>query len=307
MNNLFHFITPLVIGVALLAHATVQGDESAPRASDAKPDAEKKEQVKEAEPADAKAVTQAVKNLLVAVFGDNGAVPPAPAEEGNEQVVAANDAMVQQFLPTCRSIMSMDLKFIRLICADLTPDQRRTILKAAEAGAKQAAKALVAQQQRAGRGMSGGKSKNSEPYKSIRVALAKAVAERLSQEQQALLVDALAKRSAQRKLAAVLSAAAQIDDRLFLTEEQRKAILDDLNANWNDGWETWLAMSHAYGDDQFIAVPEENVVRHLNAEQKRVWKNIPKVDYGWWWGNQQGADFNVDGWWGTELENNEAQ
>ena len=307
MNNLFQFVTMLAISLLLLDPAAVQGDKSVPQASDAIPDAEKNEQVKEVKPSDTEAVSKAMKALLGALLGNDEAANATPVAERNERAAFANEAILQQFLPTCRSIVSMDLKFLRLICADMTPEQRQTIRKAAEDGAKQAAKVLAAQQQRAERGNSAVNRKESEPYKSVRLSIAKAIAETLSQEQQALLVDALAKRRVQRKQAAVMSAVSQIDDRLFLTEEQRNAILDDLRANWNEGWETWLAMSQVYGDDQLINLPEVSVVRHLNAEQKRVWKDIPKMNYGWWFRTQDGVDFNNDGWWGPEVENIEAQ
>lgn len=211
------------------------------------------------------------------------------------------DAQVQQWIPQFteqyRPILATELNYIRQMC-DLTPEQRPKIKAAGEASVKEAAKRMAQLQGRQMRG--GGIAVNNtppDPRRIIREALAKVLKETLTPEQMAKYTEEATKRTALRKRAAIVSVVALIDSTMCLTVEQRDKITESISTHWQDKWEQWLMMS-AYGGQYFPMVPDEHVVKHLNAEQKSVWSGLQKVDFGFWGGDGQAQE--NDGWWGDE-------
>lgn len=207
-----------------------------------------------------------------------------------------NEAMLQQMLQQVRPVYASELGFTRLMLPDLTVAQRKSIKGPAFLALKEAAKQMVAQQNGQRRGL-GRANKSGEPRAMIRQAVAKAVKETVSEEQNTRYEAELTKRIERRKTAAILSLVAMLDQQMFLTVEQRDAITESITAKWQDDWEKWTKMSQMYGDRYFPQVPDNLVVPHLNAEQKTVWKGVQKIEIGWWWGGEQGIDPDADGWW----------
>lgn len=209
-----------------------------------------------------------------------------------------NEAMLLQFQEQLRPVLRGELSFIRLMC-DLPEAQRPKVKTAGEAGLKKAAQAMVDQQQPMRRVVAVNMTTN-DPRKIIREGLAQSLRQTLTPEQMARYEDELAKRSANRKRAAIMSAVARLDDVLFLTAQQREAIIDSISSNWQDDWEQWLMMQR-YGHQYFPQIPEQRVAPHLNDKQRAVWHGLQKVNFGGWggWDGQEQLD---DGWWGKEPE-----
>ena len=138
---------------------------------------------------------------LRGLFGGGGggravpamAIPAAAAADLEMQ----NDAVVQQFMQQYRPIMSAELKFVRLMCPDLTVAQRGQIKSKVDTGLKQAAKQMADQQNRQERGLPVARvAANTDPYKLIRDAVTKVLKETLTEPQSANYFDEAEKRTA---------------------------------------------------------------------------------------------------------------
>lgn len=215
-----------------------------------------------------------------------------------------NEAMIMQFQQQYRPFLVEELGFIRLVCNDLTPEQRPKIKQAAEAGLKEVAKDMV-QFQNAPGGLNIQQRKQPDPRSVLRRSIDKALEETLSSEQFARYRHEANERLSRRKLTAILSVVARLDACLFLKTDQRKAIVDALTEHWEAKWEQWLMIS-AYGDQYYPMVPDEHVVPHLDETQKSVWNQLQKVDFGIWWAGGIQNNQN-DGWWGEEQAEGAAQ
>ena len=274
-----------------------QGDAKTAK-GDAKPDA------KEA-PAEALNLNTLAAPLQ-ALFGLGGGVNAVRVEAGPAlpaDGVAQDDPMMQQFLVQFRPFLLEELNFVRLVCSDLSPQQRPKIKLAGEASLKLAAKQMaeVQNRQNRGAGLVMQARVMPEPRKMIRAAVAKALQETLTDEQKIRFQRDAADRTEQRKSAAILSVVSRLDGCLFLNADQRRKITDQISSNWKDSWEQWLMMS-SYGDQYFPVIPDQYVVPHLNADQKSVWQGLQKIDFGAWWGGGNQNQPN-DGWWGDESGN----
>ena len=238
-------------------------------------------------------------NLVNGVAADAAGFAPA-------DLVAQNDAMMQQFLQQFRPHLMEELGFIRLVCSDLTKEQRPKIKAAGEAGLKKAAKQMADLQNRQNRGLGFQPNAQPEPRKMIREALAKALKETLTPDQMLRYSREATDRTAHRKQAAILSVVSRLDGSLYLTPKQRDAIFENIAANWQEKWEQWLMFS-AYGNEYFPTIPDKIIVPQLNAEQKSVWNGLQKIEMGGWWGGNGQVQPN-DGWWGDgEGDQNAAQ
>ncbi len=276
--------------------------EEAPKEAEAKP---KKKQPKAAQN---KTAIEAIELNLDAVaaplrnlFG--GGIVAEMANAPN--AAAENQALIQQFQQQLRPVMMSELRFVRLMCGDLTLDQRRTIKRQAEASLTQAAKQMSHQQVRQQRGQAVARNKLSDgPRKLIRNEIANALKGALPDDRVASYTAAAELRSNDIKQAAILSVVSLLDGQVNLTSEQREKISDSIAAKWQDDSEKWLLMSQMYADRYFPTGLDQAVVPHLNASQKSVWQGIQKIDVGWWDVNQGQAPED-DGWWGFEPGNQE--
>lgn len=293
-----------VLAAALLIPFPVQSDEPYAAEKNVKADAAAVEAKPAAKPADKAEVSkapeaeknQAIKKALSAIEIEGFAAPLVEALQ-QKLDLNADDAKLKQWIPQFteqyRPILLRELNFIRQTC-DLTVAQRPKVKAAGEAALKKAVRrtAEVQVNQMAGRS-----SQQVDPSKVIRDDLMRALATTLTPEAMEKFTDAVDKRTALRKRAAILCAVARMDSVLCLTNEQRDKITSSITAAWQDRWEQWL-MLNIYGEQYFPTVPDAQVVPHLNADQKTVWSGLQKVDFGFWNGGGQ-AEAN-DGWWGDE-------
>jgi hypothetical protein len=185
------------------------------------------------------------------------------------------------------------LNFIRQSC-DLSVAQRPKVKAAGEAALKKVARGMAERQFKQ---MAGRSAQQIDPSKVIRDDLMRALGETLTAEAMEKFTDAVEKRTAIRKRASILCAVARLDSVLCLTNEQRDQITASITAAWQDRWENWL-MLNIYGDQYFPMVPDAQVVKFLNADQKVVWTGLQRVDFGFWNGGGQAAV--EDGWWGDK-------
>ena len=268
----------------------------------AKAEAAEEQKQREAEQAKLDFVAGALRDL----FGGGGAQAPQfiAIEQPQADIDAQFDAMTQQFVQQLHPILKSELGFVRLICSDLTPEQRAKIRKPAEAALKDAAKQLAKHQNQMQRGMAM-RNNPTEGSKQIREAIHKAMKDTLTEPQYARYEEEATLKIATRKQTAISNLISRLDGQLYLTVDQRERISDSLTSKWQDGWEKWLAMMNMYGDRYFPTIPDQCVTPFLNTEQKLVWQSVQKVDFGAWWGGG-GAMENLDddGWWGDEPAKN---
>jgi hypothetical protein len=212
-----------------------------------------------------------------------------------------NEAQIKQVMPhfvqQLRPALMSELAFIRQMC-DLPKEQRPKIKTAGEASLEKAARQLAQQQFGNNRRMSGGRNEPADPRQVIADELNQALKLALTSEQMAQYTSEATKRTARRKRAAILGAVALLDETLSLTAEQREKTYDSIAANWQPGWEQWL-MLQRYGGQYFPMIPDQQVVPHLNAEQRSVWSGLQRVSFGGWSGIE-GQVQEEDGWWGEE-------
>ena len=294
---------PLLLAITLIGSAFAE--EQVKEAADEKP-AEEVE--KQAEPAMASPLNlEALVAPLQILFGGNVVNGVLPMDAGGfapADMVAQNDAMMQQFLQQFRPHLMEELGFIRLVCSDLTAEQRPKIKEAGEAGLKKAAKQMADLQNRQNRGLGFQPNAQPEPRKMIREAIAKALKETLTPDQMQRYTREANDRTAHRKQAAILSVVSRLDGNLYLTPKQRDAIVDSIASNWQEKWEQWLMFS-AYGNEYFPTIPDKIIVPQLNAEQKSVWNGLQKIELGGWWGGNGQVQPN-DGWWGDDAADQNA-
>ena len=294
---------PLLLAITLIGSAFAE--EQVKEAADEKP-AEEVE--KQAEPAMASPLNlEALVAPLQILFGGNVVNGVLPMDAGGfapADMVAQNDAMMQQFLQQFRPHLMEELGFIRLVCSDLTAEQRPKIKEAGEAGLKKAAKQMADLQNRQNRGLGFQPNAQPEPRKMIREAIAKALKETLTPDQMQRYTREANDRTAHRKQAAFLSVVSRLDGNLYLTPEQRDAIFENIASNWQEKWEQWLMFS-AYGNEYFPTIPDKIIVPQLNAEQKSVWNGLQKIELGGWWGGNGQVQPN-DGWWGDDAADQNA-
>ena len=238
--------------------------------------------------------------LLFGGGGGGGGVMQAPVALNVNVDDAQNDALTQQFLVQFRPLLTEELGFVRLVCSDLSKEQRPKIKAAGEASLKQAAKEMGQFQNRQNQGIAIQARIQPEPRKMIREAVDKALRETLTAEQIQRFSREATARKEQRKRAAILCVVSRLDGCLSLNADQREKIIDSITSHWEDKWEQWL-MINVYGDQYFPEMPEQYVAPILNPDQKSVWNGLQKINLGGWWGNN-GQNPPSDGWWGDEPE-----
>ena len=230
--------------------------------------------------------------------GGGGGAMPAPVGLNVNVAEAQNDALTKQFLVQFGPFLTEELGFIRLVCSDLSKEQRPKIKAAGQAGLKLAAKEMANFQNRRNQGIGIQAKAQPEPRKMVREAVEKALNETLTAEQMVRYLREETVRKEQRKRAAILCVVSRLDGCLSLSADQREKIIDAISSHWEDKWEQWL-MINVYGDQYFPEMPEQYVAPFLNPDQKSFWKGLQKINLGEWWGNN-GQNPPSDGWWGDE-------
>jgi hypothetical protein len=264
---------------------------------------EVKKEARKKEPENKEPVDRLNLDVFIAplqILFSGGEVMPAAALNVNAAAgIAENDAMTQQFLMQFRPFLTEELGFVRLVCDDLSKEQRSKIKAAGESSLKQAAKEMSQFQNRQNQGIAIQVRTQPEPRKMIREAVAKALRETLKAEQLQRYSGEAERRKEQRKRAAILCVVSRLDGCLSLNADQRDKIVDSISSHWEDKWEQWLMIS-AYGDQYFPEMPDRFIFPFLNTEQKSLWNGLQKINMGTWWGGGNGQNPPNDGWWGDE-------
>ena len=250
--------------------------------------------------------------VLQSVLGTPFAIAPPIVElvfaamviivEEEEDLLAAGD--VDDVLQQLRPILYSELGFIRLVCEDLTVEQRAKVRSAAEASLKRSASKMASVQEPDHDVVVGVLlDKRPDPLSEIRQEIDQAMKEVLTAEKYARYADLADNRVAHRKQAAILAIVAQLDAGLCLTLPQRQKIMEDISSHWQDQWEQWLEWNLDFSD-----VPKnlDSIVRPLLDEsQSAVWKQTPKSepDQGFALEDEAASQFN-DGWWGEVVPMN---
>ncbi len=245
-------------------------------------------------------------NLLQSVLGTPFAIAPPIVElvvaamviieEEEENLLVIGD--VDEVLLQLRPILYSELGFIRLVCDDLTVEQRAQIRSAAEASLKLSATTRAAiQEPENAVGMGVLLETRTDPLSTLRQDLDTAMKEVLTPEKYATYAEFAANRIAHRKRAALLAMVAQLDGNLCLSFQQREKIINEISSHWQDEWEQWLEW-----DSDFTELPKnlDPIIRPLLDElQVAVWKQTPKSQFEEVLILKQEAEtqFN-DGWWG---------
>lgn len=247
-------------------------------------------------------INDLIRNTVIELF--TGPAILREGEEGEQAQQIAEEglkALALQFDQQYRPLINTELEFLRLVCDDLTPEQRKSIRDEAEAALKKVSKAEVARQN----GVQGLlvltlNQGNTNPREVLRKDIWKHAKKVMNDDQYARSHKALEERLEMTKTAAISGVVTIIDHHLYLSSKQREEITDVLKKKWKD-WEKWMAMSVVYGE-QFLPTLPDNVINPLlTPEQKVVWKSIPRQEFEFW-GSSEIHQFNEDEWWGPNPE-----
>ena len=207
--------------------------------------------------------------------------------------VQANVANIEkQFLPQFKPLLTAELSFINRVCA-LNLEQRKQIHAVSEKCIKTAVRKYAMAQNGLMRNGFGRRLRTMpDPSELLHQALGKTLERILQPAQQAAYHDELAKRRAYRQQVAIENVVAIIDERLVLTIDQRKQLLDSLTKNWKAGWVQSAEM--LMNSNQYLpSIPDAFVTSALNDTQKKVWRAAQKQGFSMWggfaWGQQVAA------------------
>ncbi|MEI8380059.1 MAG: hypothetical protein WCJ09_08025 [Planctomycetota bacterium] len=211
-----------------------------------------------------------------------------------------NQAVVQQFTQQYRPILMAELAFVRQTCSYLPEKDRKTIRQVGEASLREAARQFAVEQawnQRPQNGIRATRPETKSPRSVIRQGLADGLKKVLSEDQWKEYSSEFEDRMTSRKNAVLLDTVARLDNALHLTAAQREKIRDSINSGWQEKWEEWL-MIYMYNDVYYPMIPDNLVLVHLNAEQKSIWPNLQKINFGYY------EQFQAvpDDWWGPEAK-----
>jgi hypothetical protein len=198
-----------------------------------------------------------------------------------------NDAQLEQYIQLLKPTMWQELNFIRQVC-DLTLEQRPKIRAAADVAVKEGAKAIIKRERDGVQPAVG--------VDALRNNFHEALTKTLTAEQVARFDAEQTKRREARRQAAIWGAVASLDGALFLSEEQREKIVNNLQKNWQREWEGWLEACQ-YNGQYFPQIPEQHVAPELNPEQKLVWSNVEKIAMNSWDGEEGPDKDKEEAWW----------
>jgi len=255
------------------------------------------------------AVAGSIGRLFFGNAGALGSVVELVVDALDEMEIEDPPMEADAFLEEIKPLMSIELGFVRLVCDDLTVEQRAMIRVAAEASLKQSADEL--------RSASSTvpvlvvlKDQSPQPLSELRDAISNSLKQILSEDRFRQFVEISTARIAHRKQAAILGVVSRIDGFLLLNSEQREEIMLSLSTEWDSNWENWVSIFQ-FDEESLPTIPDEIVMKSLNDSQKSLWETIPKLDFDDWSDEEADMQFN-DGWWGDvtpgakPMENNEA-
>lgn len=199
----------------------------------------------------------------------DGEMPKDPAQaqlwQQRKQIRQQAKHMEQLFQPVLRT----ELEMVRQACPDLPPEARREVLAAGRAAVTKTALEFATRQ------MLGGQPRRRfDARRSVQAAIATALEPHASADQLATYEREQQARNARRAAAARVAIVAKLDRQLQLSAKQRRAIEDDLEAGWDDGWVRELD-ENGVVINSFRPAPDYANARiepHLDDEQRAEWK-----------------------------------
>jgi hypothetical protein len=106
--------------------------------------------------------------------------------------------------------------------------------------------------------------------------IAECVAKHLTHEQATRYRAEFTKRTIHEREGCIDTVIAVLDEKLELSESQRKSLLASLTANWKPGWSQIVELAVRNGDSAVPTLPDKIIVRFLEAEQIRAWQDMSK-------------------------------
>ena len=275
-------------------------------------------------------------DVQVGLAADQLLTPEAAARQQIEQMAAQYEPLLQ------RSFYS-HLELLRSLHGDLPVESRRAIAKAGEEAVKTAALRLseslhglrevaVAQGRREGILAAVGRALGLElqpdapvpptddkapdggpfpdPMQILVDAIRESLVEQIGEEHAVAFVDELAERERRQRQATIRRLVGLLDDDLYLSAKQRRALEEALAADWEEG----IAMaadqqSEINGLKIYLGLPYERVLPHLSpAQQAKLgdWKQAREMFGNNWQSNRQTRFFRqvnrsqqteLDPWW----------
>jgi hypothetical protein len=180
-------------------------------------------------------------------------VPQVPADQN--LVFQPQQARGFSFLAQ----LPVELRFVKRVCAP-TQEQMRAIKADLEQCLRDAGKGSIPV------------SCELLPDK-----MAACVARHLSPAAAAHYLDEVHKRRTREREACICMFVTLLDQRLGLSDEQRKSLVTALKAHWKPGWSQAIEMNVRNGDNEMPGIPDEIMLPFLDREQSDVWKHLPKL------------------------------
>jgi hypothetical protein len=182
----------------------------------------------------------------------------------NPAARAQANALAQQWRPA----LVVELAFVRLVCPDLSPEQRVLVKAAGEQALFTAADTMAGGARRATPG--------TTPQAMIREALADALRETLAADEWKRFAAEAEARVKRRQTTIIRLVVGHLDDSLYLSDEQRNEISRSLADHWQTAWESWMQLRYARN---LPAMPDDVVLPYLDPDQKQAWGKIPKANF----------------------------
>jgi hypothetical protein len=107
--------------------------------------------------------------------------------------------------------------------------------------------------------------------------MAACVVRHLSKADAAHFLDEIQKRRAHEREACVYMFVTMLDQRMSLSDAQRKSLVGVLRSHWRAGWSQAIEMAVRNGDNEMLGIPDKIILPLLEREQADVWKHLPKL------------------------------
>ncbi|HEX4071504.1 MAG TPA: hypothetical protein VHX68_10050 [Planctomycetaceae bacterium] len=155
--------------------------------------------------------------------------------------------------------LPVELRFVKRVCAPTT-EQMRAIKAELEQCLRDAGKGLI-----------------PASCELLPDEMAACVTRHLSPAAAEHYLDEIQKRRAREREACIYTFVTLLDQRMGLSDEQRKALVAVLRANWKPGWSQAVEMNVRNGDTEMPGIPNQIMLPLLDRDQAEVWKQLPKL------------------------------
>lgn len=232
-----------------------------------------------------------------------------PAAIRKAQIEQAVRQQAGHFERMIAPVLAVELECARRFCGSLTAEDRVAVVAEGQRGVRELAERLV----RGQFGMNRAAGGPVEVRLIVRETVVRALEPRANPEEFAAYVGDTRLREERRAAAARLGAVASLDDQLGLTSLQRRALLDDLEANWQPGWTRAVENSRDLTIEDAPPAPDFAaawIEPRLDQDQQTRWaawrkkagSQAPAVrarlDVNWSeLNNLQQGQHTIHGWW----------